>query len=522
MTEETRKESFERRDRPAGWGNAPYAGGSGGSSTPGAGTPGGARGAAPRQPEGGLYASAGLQTPPSDFDSPAPDAELDDPFGGQSPAALDDPFADFPSPGEFAAPSAAGPSAPSGMDFPPEEDALTHKDREVLGKVASAGQTMALDTASPQMREWTRALDALPSRMSVMMASFGGVKTPPQGFPAGLGASPSISVSGASVPVHTGEHEASDFMEGMEPGDLAGLSGADGANPNKGDMTALIDVDAKGGVSIPVKPTTKAPAAPPQQAKGVQELKQADFVLQKQIGSGGQGEVWRAWQTSLAREVAVKRLKAGDPGEFLLESYTSGALDHPNIVPVYDLGRMLDENGRETPLLAMKLVQGTPWDMMITHDRKKVGNLRTKIGRGELYAFLSKHLRILIDMCNAVMYAHSKGIIHRDLKPAQVMVGDFGEVFLMDWGLAVFTEERVPPTTPGGDTPKFRALNTAVNRCGSPAYMAPEQTHEIDRHASAYHTDVYLLGAIMYELAGRASAPRRQDGRGSLFHGDGQ
>jgi hypothetical protein len=225
--------------------------------------------------------------------------------------------------------------------------------------------------------------------------------------------------------------------------------------------------------------------APPGEPRGAI----ADFVLSKKIGQGGQGEVWKAWQTSLSREVAVKRLRAGDVGDFLIEAYTSGALDHPNIVPVHDLGRIMDE-GRELPLLAMKLVRGVPWDILLKMDRQE-GTL----SQDEL---LAKHLRVLIDVCNAVAYAHSKGIIHRDLKPSQVMLGDYGEVFLMDWGLAMSVHSDVPLAAIDG-SPKHRTRETAANRCGSPAYMAPEQTLESTEKLGV-HTDVYLLGATLYEI----------------------
>jgi serine/threonine protein kinase len=216
----------------------------------------------------------------------------------------------------------------------------------------------------------------------------------------------------------------------------------------------------------------------------------ADFVLQKLIGKGGQGEVWEAWQSSLRRLVAVKCLMSGDISEFLQEAYTSGELDHPNIVPVYDLGRIYDGE-KEQPLLAMKKVQGSPWNELLKADRKDE-ELKKE-------AFLIKHLRILVDVCNAVAYAHSKGIIHRDLKPSQVMVGQFGEVFLMDWGLAVYVESDMSDIS-SESLPKFSTLKTASNRCGSPAYMAPEQTMETTTELG-FWTDIYLLGAILFELA---------------------
>jgi len=215
----------------------------------------------------------------------------------------------------------------------------------------------------------------------------------------------------------------------------------------------------------------------------------ADFVLGSLLGKGGQGEVWRATQTSLSREVAVKRFIGKDVEEFLREAYTSAELDHPNIVPIYDLGRVMDVDG-EKPLLAMKMVRGTPWHESMRKDRVQE--------EFNLDAFLARHLPILLDVTNAVSYAHSKGIIHRDLKPHQVMVGAFGETFLMDWGLALSVDEDVPIVIHEG-MPKFHTLRTATNQCGSPAYMAPEQTQPSTAFLG-FHTDIYLLGAILFEL----------------------
>lgn len=220
----------------------------------------------------------------------------------------------------------------------------------------------------------------------------------------------------------------------------------------------------------------------------------ADFVLRERIGRGGQGDVWRAVQSSLDREVALKllRLDKNEPDDvlaFLQEAYVNAELDHPNIVPVYELGRS-SIGGKDCHMLAMKLVRGRSWHQVIEEDRASPDF--------QLENFLGRHLQILLSVCNAVAYAHSKRIIHRDLKPKQVVLGAFGEVFLLDWGLAVSMEDGQRRIS-GDDIPKYRTLATATNCTGTPAYMAPEQT----RGATAslgYHTDIYLLGAILFEL----------------------
>ncbi|MCB2153715.1 serine/threonine protein kinase [bacterium] len=227
------------------------------------------------------------------------------------------------------------------------------------------------------------------------------------------------------------------------------------------------------------------------------------FTLQRIVGTGGFGEVWEATQQSLGRTIAVKRLKdsiyqrAADTWQsrqlevlFRQEALTAASLEHPNIVPVHDLG--LDESGR--PLLAMKMVKGKPWHQMIRED--------FELSTGE---FLGRHLQILIDVAQAVAFAHSRGVVHRDLKPSQVMVGEFGEVLLMDWGLAlVYDKDKARQ----GDTNLLTTglaptKENAQNPAGTPCYMAPEQTEETMDRIGPW-TDVFLLGGILYFLLTRS------------------
>jgi serine/threonine protein kinase len=254
--------------------------------------------------------------------------------------------------------------------------------------------------------------------------------------------------------------------------------------------TGLAPNGAPAGADDSVGATTPPPRNPFNGAGGHGT---ADYLLRKKIGEGGMGVVWQATQTSLSREVAVKRLKGdADWMDFLQEAFTSAELDHPNIVPVHDLARLADSasGGQATPAIAMKMVTGTAWNVLIKSDRKAADLTRED--------FLAKHLRILIDVCHAVAYAHAKHIVHRDLKPHQVMLGEFGEVFLMDWGLAITMLEEAP-TVPGQGIPKHRSRTTGGNPCGSPAYMAPEQTDATAARLGPA-TDIYLLGAILYEL----------------------
>jgi len=238
----------------------------------------------------------------------------------------------------------------------------------------------------------------------------------------------------------------------------------------------------------------------------------SSYTLMRMIARGGFGEVWEASQATLRRRIAVKRIRpdlyeneADTEGSFRAheiafrqEAMTTAALDHPNIPPVHDLG--LDEDGR--PLLAMKLVRGQPWDAILTEDFTTL----------PVPDFLAKHLPILIDVAQAVAFAHSRGIVHRDIKPAQVMVGAFGEVVLMDWGLAVLWDpnqlEAAIPGTPRSIAPSLRR---AANPAGTPAFMAPEQTERTAENVGPW-TDVFLLGGTLYYVltgqyphAGRSS-----------------
>jgi len=197
------------------------------------------------------------------------------------------------------------------------------------------------------------------------------------------------------------------------------------------------------------------------------------YELLSLLGEGGMGMVYQARQTSIDRTIALKMIKpqgARDRDErnkFLAEAVVTGELDHPNIVPIYDLG----SNKENILFYAMKEVQGTPW-------KDAVGE-KTQ----------DENLSILLRIADAVAFAHSKGIIHRDLKPENVMLGDYGEVLLMDWGLAAAVKEGA----------KAEPLNAEHAIGGTPCYMPPEMATG-DAEKIGPHSDVYLLGAILFEI----------------------
>lgn len=192
-----------------------------------------------------------------------------------------------------------------------------------------------------------------------------------------------------------------------------------------------------------------------------------DYELLGQLGEGGMGVVLAARQASIDRLVAVKMLKPAATRDlqarqkFLSEAVVTGDLEHPNIVPIYDLGS--DDTG--SLFYSMKRVKGTPWNKVIGQKT------------------FQENIEILMKVADAVAFAHSRGVVHRDLKPENIMLGDFGEVLVMDWGLALTLGG--PPGT--------------ASMGGTPAYMAPEMAFG-PADACTTASDIYLLGAILFEI----------------------
>lgn len=222
------------------------------------------------------------------------------------------------------------------------------------------------------------------------------------------------------------------------------------------------------------------------------------------IGGGGMGSVHRAFDKVLRRWVAVKRMHAeahddaDQVRQFVEEARVTGQLDHPNIVPVYDLS----ENGAPV-YFTMKLVSGKTLATLVEEAAARQASL------DELRSLVG----VLIRICDALAFAHSRGVVHCDIKPQNIMVGTHGQVFLMDWGIAVRTSsgtEAVPTgslDTADGESPSSLASSYSV--VGTPAYMAPEQLHA-QSDGIGPHTDIYGLGAVLYQvLTGRPPSERR-------------
>lgn len=214
------------------------------------------------------------------------------------------------------------------------------------------------------------------------------------------------------------------------------------------------------------------------------------------LGRGGVGEVVLAEDRDIDRRVALKRLlpesdDAASLVRFAEEVRTLGALDHPNIVPVHDVG--VDPDGKL--FYVMKYIEGETLETVITRLAAGDPAYHTR------YPF-ARRLEIFKSVLRAVQYAHSRGYVHRDLKPANIMVGRFGEVVVMDWGLARRLDGvNDVPGAPGAAAaePSSKLRTAEGSLLGTPAYMSPEQARgEVDLIDE--RSDVYALGVICHEF----------------------
>lgn len=225
------------------------------------------------------------------------------------------------------------------------------------------------------------------------------------------------------------------------------------------------------------------------------------YLEQKELGRGGMGIVYRVRDDAMKRRVALKELLpdlAADDSiaehlpdlrrRFVREAELTAALQHPGIVPVYEIGRRLASG---EAYYTMKMVEG----------RTLMDAIRTARSLEERLALLPN----FIDVCQTIAYAHRHGVVHRDIKPANIIIGEFGETYVLDWGLAFRPGEKTtsaqpaPPTGKPVDTNATRDSSLTQRGAGTPYYMAPEQAlgrvEEIDARS-----DIYSLGAILFEI----------------------
>ena len=239
-----------------------------------------------------------------------------------------------------------------------------------------------------------------------------------------------------------------------------------------GEATVRLPVSGRGGPGAPPPPSASSAAR---------------YTVTGELGRGGMGIILSGRDTAIRREVAIK-VQHRDAGwrpeaqaRFFEEAQVQGQLEHPNICPVHELG--VDAAG--SAYFTMKMVRGRSLAEILDDPQGMT--------RGKL-------LRAFLGVCDAVAFAHSRGVIHRDLKPANVMIGEYGETLVMDWGLAKIVGQ-------GGDASAVQTLRSecatfhsmAGTVVGTPAYMPPEQARgEVD--AVGPHSDIYALGAMLYEI----------------------
>jgi serine/threonine-protein kinase len=302
--------------------------------------------------------------------------------------------------------------------------------------------------------------------------------------------------------------------DSLDAGIAAGFGRAEPGRSSHGAMRPVLLKEAEGESADVVKP--KSDAMPPLEQTGDR------YQLQGEIARGGMGAVLRGRDVDLGRDLAVKVLleKYVDRPEvarrFIEEAQIGGQLQHPGVVPVYDIGRFGNR-----PFFTMKLVKGhTLAALLAERDERHVSNVPDEEARWKRAPQdLSRFLDIALKVAQTLAYAHAKGVIHRDLKPANIMVGAFGEVQVMDWGLAKVLAEggiadenhasrerqraedvtTIRTARSTGSAGSFGTDTEAGSLLGTPAYMPPEQANgdiaNLDRRA-----DVFGLGAILCEI----------------------
>jgi tetratricopeptide (TPR) repeat protein len=320
-----------------------------------------------------------------------------------------------------------------------------------------------------------------------------------------------------STPVRDEPHDPSHTVDhSSAPADSLDAGLAAGFGPPRsslGDLRPVLLKEAEGDSAHVVKPHTDAMPA--------KEVTGDRYLLQGEIARGGMGAVLRGRDVDLGRDLAIKVLlekHANRPEvarRFIEEAQIGGQLQHPGVVPVYDIGRFGDR-----PFFTMKLVKGQTLQALLAErgDKRPAGLPDQPTSEPLVATELPRFLDIALKVAQAMAYAHAKGVIHRDLKPANIMVGAFGEVQVMDWGLAkvlaeggIADEERasrqyqpeegtlIRTARSTGSAGTFGTQTEAGSLLGTPAYMPPEQANgdiaNLDRRA-----DVFGMGAILCEV----------------------
>ncbi len=219
-----------------------------------------------------------------------------------------------------------------------------------------------------------------------------------------------------------------------------------------------------------------------QDSLGVPDLTGTRYELIRRVGIGGMASIYLATDKQLSRPVAIKVATLGSEAQsqsqrMIREANIVAQLEHPSIVPIHDVGTLAD--GRV--FYSMKYVEGSTLEKFVASESSR-----------------SARLRVFLRICEAISFAHSKRILHRDLKPANIMVGAFGEVLVMDWGIARHLSEPAESgqVTSSRDAAVDAHITAPGTVMGTPAYMPPEQaegrTDDVDQRS-----DIYSLGAVL-------------------------
>jgi serine/threonine-protein kinase len=223
------------------------------------------------------------------------------------------------------------------------------------------------------------------------------------------------------------------------------------------------------------------------------------YTLLRLHAKGGIGQVWVARDLELGREVALKELRTDRPSEssirarFMNEARITGQLEHPGVVPVYEL---VEGTGEHAAYYTMRLIRGRN----LKHAIEAYHRERRESRAGPLA--LRDLLTSFVAICNTIAYAHARRVLHRDLKPDNIVLGDFGEVIVLDWGLARLMDRAEPPgsllpvSVESHASPEHTMAGQVV---GTPSYLSPEQA-EGRLDLLDERSDVYGLGAVLYEI----------------------
>src|SRR5688572_10875424 len=288
------------------------------------------------------------------------------------------------------------------------------------------------------------------------------------------------------------------------------------STPDDGARTSVVPGSP---ASVTPKPAAAARRSIP--VPGANDLWAGKIRVLGELGSGAMAKVLRGYDTKLRREVALKVTKLPrremprqQLARFAEEAQIMAQLEHPNVVPVHDLGTSPEGHG----YFSMKLIPGRSLETILEQRRVEDPVTLAQFG-------LRRLLDVFMQVCQAIDYAHARGVIHRDLKPANIMVGDFGEVLVMDWGVAKLMDPSatragtvttsveegsiadVEPADGAASSPRpgitsVRAAAKAWQTqdgtvIGTPEYMSPEQARGLPVDGRA---DIYALGVILYEI----------------------